>query len=1086
MNISAYSTFSQKLTVNTIAVNLTGTNQITTNDYPKRLYPVVPSNIRTNIVQMQFKPRSICSSSGENECYVALPDRWPPSVLSENCKNSIKDLLYEKIEVFRNIKTLMSAISFRAETSQVRRYDFNGSVSLSWPRFIDNGLVGPLEFDACEAGDSIVMKVLVKNPTNDVIQAYFMLHNINQTGAAVIYPPEIVSWCWDCFLTELAVFSFVNTNISSHLIYYIRPKSTMHIEIRFHTNTAGVYSNLLYMRNNATVLEAVWIRATAKPPPFRIGNRKPGVEDWPLTFDLTEKYLRYCDRATSPSTSTATSTSTSNNAPDNSVSVTIKKTFTARNHGDVPIDVFGMYIENLPCEGFGYRIFDCYNFRIQPNSAKKIEIAYTPDFTLTHVTKMLKFETSLNFPINFTLQSSVPAQALSACAKVLRRPEWEYKLYLISLSVLAISFLLVLLVSFFDSDKVLKDHVLNISKDKGPVQPTLDLRQIGLRSQQQHQSLQPQPQDDVKASSLSPTSLVQRKKSSTRKDYLDLDKKSWTTVLVRKFSPIKSDVKFKEPTPPPLPSKLNDHKKDKRLSKDSETVEAIVVKSVSEDESSSTATENSTQSTNEIIVEKKSNAIKTVKLASSSIDPKPKAVVKKTKSLPLATVDKDKEATVAKQVKVTSKVVNGSTTAKSTVKTAENGKTERTISPQSPGGAEFENNNLQQNQKAAQQRKYGKTPGRERKKNEPNVRNPTKIQMGGKVGAYKGTAFQFTSPLTNSAPPPPPPVVPPIWEMNKISFSNVVAQSPYADASEPIGIMNSSIKNRDTLAKSLFKDMLDDELQPQHNIVDDLDNLKSANIDLGPIGTRKSPSNTPIWEPLPSIQKPIAMNGINGTSPPPVSSMGDSNSFFSGSFPQYSNFNGFDVNDPHGPSDIDVLGGTSGLLNNIYRQNMNVKSREWGPTMLLQLLQQQQYQQLTLNNQPAAPTQFHDPVTMPEVNNHQQLYSNSLWTSSNYSNAQQHHHQQQQHHQPQPREQTWNSQGPIRPPPGLHPRNIAMESNANAQRLQNFDPFTSLSNIWSTENWQTPLNSSTNTTPSSATDTKSTTSQGHYSPNNNQ
>lgn len=1115
------------MSVKEIIVNVTGI----TYDYSNSDFPAIAPNEQTHIGQLQFSPKSIC---GE-ECYLEFPDNWAPSVISTNCKNKELDLMNAKLEAFRVMRASFSSISFRVQTNHVRRYDFNGSATLIWPKLVESSVFAPIIFPTRLAGENVTHEVLIHNPTEHPIKVYLTLHDVTQMGSTMTLPPEIISFCWDCFLSRESTFSLLGVDSPKRSGFYIiQPLTPLRVSIRFQTQNPGTYSNLLYIRNNFTVLEATWLTATARPHHFKFGNRRPG-SDLALNFDLNEKNVRSCDEALQHL----------EGAP---ILMTTKRTFTAKNTGDEPVEVFGMYINGLKCEGYGFKVLDCWHFRLPPNTSKKIEILFTSDFTLAKITRLLTIETSLDYPINYTMESMIPAHVLTNCSKVLRRPEWEYSLHIITFGVLAISFVLVLFVAYIDAEKVLKDHVHNMSKDKGPAEPTLDLREIGMRGSGMTSF------DDAKSdislngsggscngNAMKPFAYLRKKPSMVRKQEIEVlttadagPKKSWAIVLARKFSPIKSDVKFRDSIPP-LPTSKSRVEANKPVSKKQLTRDVITAlmdasngKTI-EDDASSTTTETSMQSSSDASSEKKQSS-PSRKLTNgqhdrsppavvSTIDPpksKQKNSVKKTKSLPLSNNLMVREDVVPapgplapKQMKVGPCAVanhvknpSGRTIPASSITTDivkrhsdGNGYTgNQQIANSSQNDSERNTNN--QNS----QKKYGKTPGRERRKQDTlpiapgsaarKVTSPklsTATTAGTNGGTYKGTAFQFTSPLTNS-PGPVTTTSSPIWEINKISFSNVVAQNPYSPdlplsslsniacpitsesitsspptalASTPIAsssgppIMSHKSNAVQNLygklsAKSLFRSfnnqledpMIDetnigslanDTFKPLENLNEELLNeeMHHTGVDLGPIGTRKSPSDMPVWEPMPSMPKPVAING----------GVGNPNSFFSEEFQPYTGgFNSSGSSGNESMTNID-LAGVAGLFDSVYGQHLTQQERVWDPSTLISYLHQKQLamQQLQIlkSNESASGQaelrhqQHH--AQQQQLNNHhlnqllqQQQMSPSIQTPS-----------QQQQQQPNMHnlyssntsalwgssytQPGWN-QGPNRPPPGLEQR----------------------------------------------------------------
>lgn len=86
--------------------------------------------------------------------------------------------------------------------------------------------------------------------------------------------------------------------------------------------------------------------------------------------------------------------------------ITVRRSFVARNIGEIPLEVTKMMIyppqvslwtwvmgwtsyDGDACEGYGFRILNCHPFLLQPNQTHSIDIAFTPDFTLSKVLSAL-------------------------------------------------------------------------------------------------------------------------------------------------------------------------------------------------------------------------------------------------------------------------------------------------------------------------------------------------------------------------------------------------------------------------------------------------------------------------------------------------------------------------------------------------------------------------------------------------------------------------------------------------------------------------------------------------------------------------
>lgn len=198
---------------------------------------------------------------------------------------------------------------------------------------------------------------------------------------------------------------------------------------------------------------------------LKFGNRKPGSST-PLFFDITEKHLKDCDRDKNKKVT----------APPN---FTVKRTFVARNTGVIPVKITRFFINNIECEGYGFRVLNCEPFELLPNGTHKVDIAFTPDFTLTKVQRLLILETSLNEYVNYTLVSSIPATLASKCAAILRRPTWEITLHNVTSTLLIGIGFCVLFLGCYESYKILTFMSVSCVRDPNTVHTPFDLRAIG-------------------------------------------------------------------------------------------------------------------------------------------------------------------------------------------------------------------------------------------------------------------------------------------------------------------------------------------------------------------------------------------------------------------------------------------------------------------------------------------------------------------------------------------------------------------------------------------------------------------------------
>ncbi|XP_046432504.1 transmembrane protein 131 isoform X3 [Neodiprion fabricii] len=383
-------------------------------------------------------------------------------------------------------------ITMRLDTTEVRGHRFSVNIKHYWPSLLGNIGISKnkssLTFSLTQVGNTSYKTIKIDNPSSSPLLVQLVLDWSYPQGMRLYHslPNKFKPICLECPMTIPSEFKLEDNSeererFEKHwnviapaqsLPLYLGPRESKSIRISYTPLSASSSSALLYIRNNMTILEVLRLVGRGAHAQFKFGNRKPG-SNTPLLFELADKHLKDCERERlrqSP-------------IPN----LTVKRSFTARNTGELPIDIHGFYISGLYCEGYGFKVLNCAAFKLNPNATKKIEIAFTPDFTLSRIERELLILTSLGTDsvqvegvnesglARLSLLTTVPAHTLEACAAVITRPSWEQPVQLAAICLSTILLICILAISFLEADRILRGALVNLSKG-GPIQPPLDLR----------------------------------------------------------------------------------------------------------------------------------------------------------------------------------------------------------------------------------------------------------------------------------------------------------------------------------------------------------------------------------------------------------------------------------------------------------------------------------------------------------------------------------------------------------------------------------------------------------------------------------
>ncbi|XP_034937146.1 transmembrane protein 131 [Chelonus insularis] len=453
-----------------------------------------------NVGTIVIDPSVAC----KQHCYLGLSlnstagNQWLNTMsLPSHTRDSDLNLLSSRYTKYLNSTGsggMWDNITMRLDTTEVRGHQFHINIKPYWPSLVLNmnekhKNKSTFTFSLTQVGNTSFKMIKIHNPSTKPLIIQLIMDWAYPQGTRLYHllPSKFKSACYDCPSTIDGEFKLLDdgeerkafernwdvTVAPDSLPLFLNPGESRTVKLSYTPTQPAPSSGLLFIRNNLTILQVVRLSGRGAHAQFKFGNRKSG-SNTPLLFELAEKHLKDCERERSRK----------NPIPN----LTVKRSFTARNTGELPIDVYGFYINDLHCEGYGFKVLNCGSFKLNPNATKKIEIAFTPDFTLSRIERKLLILTSLgtnsadsdiqqNGMVQLSLLTTLPPHTLETCASVLMRPSWERPVQWAAISFSCIFLMCILAASFLEADKIFRAALLAMSKTSG-VQPPLDLRHL--------------------------------------------------------------------------------------------------------------------------------------------------------------------------------------------------------------------------------------------------------------------------------------------------------------------------------------------------------------------------------------------------------------------------------------------------------------------------------------------------------------------------------------------------------------------------------------------------------------------------------
>jgi len=417
-------------------------------------------NRKTKIGWVKLNPLHGSTS----QCYLCLchlPDagclEWLQSLSLPEDTWELDLKLLEKIkgkwEALKELKQTKLNTTLLIDTEVIKNYTIPIQASLTWPSLVEQSV----RFPPTHIGNFTVQELTLTNSADVpvLVQILPLVMYPHPNGPMDLVSDRLEDDPFSIELNGHSAFSLPDIAANSHersllqskfgvvpssntISILLKRRSKTNVKIGFTPDDDKLKTSLMVIRNNLTVLELVVIQGQGARGQLKINDKLPSMDSL-LLFELQSSHLTDCNK----------STARARIFP----SFTVKRTFTASNVGQLPINIVSININGYECSGYGFRILDCEPFVLLPNKSRKLDITFTPDFTTSRLTRTLRLVTSMNSVLEFTLLATLPHHLLALCSSTLPRPVWEPYLHIVAALGMSVVFICVIVWAYIDAQK---------------------------------------------------------------------------------------------------------------------------------------------------------------------------------------------------------------------------------------------------------------------------------------------------------------------------------------------------------------------------------------------------------------------------------------------------------------------------------------------------------------------------------------------------------------------------------------------------------------------------------------------------------
>uniref|UniRef100_A0A8B9JUU7 Transmembrane protein 131 n=1 Tax=Astyanax mexicanus TaxID=7994 RepID=A0A8B9JUU7_ASTMX len=420
-----------------------------------------------------------------DQCYVGLPFHKPKPhsrAMQEDMWDADVDLHQRLLKRWRELKEqsgLEVEASFEVNTDLQKKVQAKISAQLLWPSLINSSQ--EVLFPLTNTNSSSEEEVVLENPADVPVYVQVLPLALYPNPAAFTgmledrFPQGKLSTLntntleFEVQRNQSSVLGSVGFTEGSMRPFVfnvlLMPGEAKSLSVKFTPISNHSVSSLLIIRNNLTVVDLIMVHGQGTRESLRLAGKAPGPGS-SLRFKMTEALLKDC--------------SDSEYKPKEP-NFTLRRTFRLENTGLLPIHFRSMEISGALCQGYGFKVLNCQEFALKPNTSRDLIILFTPDFTSSRVIRELKLVSAGGSEFLFVLNASLPYHMLAACAETIPPPNWELELYIIVSLFMSSMFLLVIATAYLEAQGIWEPFKRRLSVESSSPMETgkpFDLREI--------------------------------------------------------------------------------------------------------------------------------------------------------------------------------------------------------------------------------------------------------------------------------------------------------------------------------------------------------------------------------------------------------------------------------------------------------------------------------------------------------------------------------------------------------------------------------------------------------------------------------